>query len=347
MSEIFQDDDFDLIDKICEENISDESNKEKKVVLLVDDEVGNLEVLRIRLEKIYKILTESNPEKAVYLLDDADIDVIICDQRMPEMLGTDFLKIARNKQPNATRILLTGYSDVEDVIESINSGEVYKYILKPWDESIIKIIENAAEKAYEAKENKFLLGELQKLNSDMEADLNNIFKHSKDGIALVDLDSKTLYSSNDCLCKKLGFNTTEIINLKISDILQDNTLLKIENVLQNDLRVNEIYFSDIKIKKKNGDYYNGDISVSFCSESGTKYMMYIFKETVDDIFKDYNNNIKEQTLELPLDSDSNIDDSLNEILEVLDLFKKTEISNKQKTYLNNIKFIVDTALSNK
>ncbi len=119
---------------------------EKPVILVVDDEVEILKVLRKSLEDEYRILTASRAKDALNMLDDS-IDVVISDQRMPEMTGSEFLRIVRERHPDIVRINMTGYSDMNALIESVNQGEIFRYISKPWDlQMLIETVQLAVKK---------------------------------------------------------------------------------------------------------------------------------------------------------------------------------------------------------
>lgn len=106
--------------------------KYKPVVLIVDDETEILKVLRKSLNAEYEVLTASRAKEALELLEES-VEIVLSDQRMPEMNGSDFLKIVREKFPNTVRIMMSGYSDVDALIRSVNEGELFRYINKPWD----------------------------------------------------------------------------------------------------------------------------------------------------------------------------------------------------------------------
>jgi signal transduction histidine kinase/CheY-like chemotaxis protein len=112
-------------------------------VLYVDDEKENLLVFKSTFRRYFDILTASSASEAGKLLLDHEVDVIISDQRMPDMSGVDFLKSLPDSQKNI-RIVMTGYSDIEAVVEALNSGKIYKYIPKPWEkESLLDMITSA------------------------------------------------------------------------------------------------------------------------------------------------------------------------------------------------------------
>jgi serine phosphatase RsbU (regulator of sigma subunit) len=117
-------------------------------VLVVDDDELVLSSLRgvFTLQTDYDILDEANPLEALKLIERQPLDVVISDFLMPQMNGIDFLKEVRNLQPEAVRLLLTGYADKENAIRAINEVGLYHYIEKPWDnQAMLNIIRNALE----------------------------------------------------------------------------------------------------------------------------------------------------------------------------------------------------------
>jgi len=115
--------------------------KPKPKILVVDDEPDNLDLLYRAFFRDYKVLrAESGPEALEILESSGEVAVIISDQRMPKMSGTEFLSLAADKYPNTIRIILTGYTDVEDLVGAINSGKVFKYVTKPWDDGELKAL---------------------------------------------------------------------------------------------------------------------------------------------------------------------------------------------------------------
>ena len=104
----------------------------KARILCVDDDPGILRALTWVLNKEYQVSTADSGEAALKILQDQNFDVIISDQRMPGMMGADMLEKVRQIRPHAIRILLTGYSDIEYILDSINKGEIFRFIKKPW-----------------------------------------------------------------------------------------------------------------------------------------------------------------------------------------------------------------------
>lgn len=120
---------------------------QKPKILVVDDEPDNLDLLYRTFRRRFRVLrAESGAAALKILADEGEVAVIISDQRMPEMKGTEFLSKTVPQFPNTIRIILTGFTDVEDLVDAINSGQVYKYITKPWDpEELQKVVSHATE----------------------------------------------------------------------------------------------------------------------------------------------------------------------------------------------------------
>jgi response regulator RpfG family c-di-GMP phosphodiesterase len=108
-------------------------------LLIVDDETANLRLLERLFSKDFQCLTASSGPEAIRLLEQHDIAILITDQRMPNMSGIELLKQTARLRPHMVRILLTGYTDVEALVEALNSGLVYMYITKPWNNEDLKL----------------------------------------------------------------------------------------------------------------------------------------------------------------------------------------------------------------
>lgn len=121
---------------------------EKAKILFVDDEQQVLIALRALFRSKYEVVLANSAQQALNIISREKIDVIITDQRMPGMTGVNLLKQVKECNPNIIRMLLTGYSDQEAVLNSINEGEIFRFIRKPWDNNQIRhIIDMAVEVA--------------------------------------------------------------------------------------------------------------------------------------------------------------------------------------------------------
>lgn len=137
-------------------------------VLYVDDEENNLTSFRAALRRHYNIFTAISGEEGMEIFKQHDIHIVVTDQRMPAMTGVQFLQHIP-EEPDNIRMILTGFSDIEAIIEAINTGKVYRYITKPWDKDELKItIDNALEAVRLRRDNKHLIQELQDYNEQLE-----------------------------------------------------------------------------------------------------------------------------------------------------------------------------------
>lgn len=144
---------------------------EKYSLLIVDDEQANLQKLQRALINRYEIHPALSAREALEILKTADIDAIITDQKMPDMTGIELLEISQKSYPHLVRIVLTGYTDVEDLIAAINTGKVHKYITKPWEpEDLVLALQDALEKMELLRENERLAKELQSANDKLRTE---------------------------------------------------------------------------------------------------------------------------------------------------------------------------------
>lgn len=119
--------------------------QQKITVLYIDDEINNLNSFKATFRFDYTILLAQNTEEALHHLNTQNVQIILSDQRMPEITGVEFFEQIRYSHPMAVRLLITGFSDIESVIDSINRGHIFRYIKKPWIELDVK---SAIEEAY-------------------------------------------------------------------------------------------------------------------------------------------------------------------------------------------------------
>jgi signal transduction histidine kinase len=121
----------------------------KHSILCVDDEADNIDALERLFRRKYHVLKTTSPMEALDLLKKNKVTVIISDQRMPQLTGVELLEKSIKTHPNAIRILLTGYTDIDSVVSAINAGQIYRYVTKPWDPVDLS---NAIDKAVERYE---------------------------------------------------------------------------------------------------------------------------------------------------------------------------------------------------
>lgn len=160
-------------------------NRPKKPkMLVVDDEPDNLDLLYRTFRRDFSVLKAESGVRALEVLEtEGEVAVIISDQRMPEMKGTEFLSKTVPQFPNTVRIILTGFTDIEDLVEAINSGQVYKYITKPWDPGELKEVVQRAAETYELLNQR--TAELQRSQGQTKL-LEDLMQVAQSGVALKD-----------------------------------------------------------------------------------------------------------------------------------------------------------------
>jgi len=143
--------------------------KNQPTILIVDDEVRGLESLVRILEEEFDVKTASCTAEAEQILQQEWVQIILCDQRMPDMTGVEFLKQVREQWPDVVRMIISGYTDSDDIISSINEAGVYQYITKPWyPDSLILTLQNAAKLFQLQRENELLNIELKMAPQQLE-----------------------------------------------------------------------------------------------------------------------------------------------------------------------------------
>lgn len=125
---------------------SRDKNKDKPRIAFIDDEPRVLRTLKMNFKRQYDVYTTTSPETFFEFIREHDIHVAISDQRMPLMNGVDILQEVKKISPSTVRILLTGYADISAIVASLNEGEIYRYLTKPWqveelNNTIIRAIE--------------------------------------------------------------------------------------------------------------------------------------------------------------------------------------------------------------
>jgi signal transduction histidine kinase/BarA-like signal transduction histidine kinase len=145
------------------------TNEKKGQLLIVDDEPEVVKTLKRLFRKMYEVYTATNAKDAVEIIETHKIQVIISDQRMPGVTGTDFFQQIKKEKPDIVRMILTGYADIQAVIDAINFGNVFRYMAKPWDPThMITTVRDAFEYHRLISSNRQLLKELKAANTKLE-----------------------------------------------------------------------------------------------------------------------------------------------------------------------------------
>lgn len=200
---------------------------EKPKILVVDDEETNLRTLRRILRSEYTVLTANSGFTAIEILkENADIALILSDQRMPGMTGSQFLGEAIQIVPDAIRFLITGYADLDAVVDAINTGHIYRYITKPWNQDDLLLnIKRAVEHYLATRENVCLAGFNEKLVDELKELLFNTV--SAISYALEAKDSYTYGHSSRVtyfaieIGLELGLDQENLSDLEFAGLLHD------------------------------------------------------------------------------------------------------------------------------
>lgn len=141
----------------------------QQAFLIVDDEPDILDAVARLFRRDYKVFTAPDVRTAFSILERETVQVVLSDQRMPELSGVEFLAKLRRAYPDVVRILVTGYSNIDHVVEAINEGHVYRYITKPWNPAELKVFVAQAFDYYEVRRERELLVEsLRRTNDELE-----------------------------------------------------------------------------------------------------------------------------------------------------------------------------------
>ncbi|MDQ6970960.1 MAG: sigma-54 dependent transcriptional regulator [Mariprofundus sp.] len=166
-------------------------------ILLVDDEVRVLESLQRLLEDDFDVYLANSPDEAMVILSDEWIQVVLSDQRMPGMSGIEFLQEVRERFPEVIRMIISGYTDSDDIIKAINDSGIHQYITKPWDpDNLLLTVKNAANMFDLQRQNEQLSVEMKLLPATVEDGLAEIRQRLKNNY---DLEDGIIRSPDSCM----------------------------------------------------------------------------------------------------------------------------------------------------
>lgn len=142
----------------------------RATVLCIDDEVRSLETLERTLDEDFDVLTASSAEQALELLGQHRVHAVLCDQRMPGQTGVEFLIQVREQFPHTARLILSGYTDSEDIIRGLNEAGIFQYLTKPWHpDHLILTLKNACQMVALQSENELLTTEMRLTTTQVES----------------------------------------------------------------------------------------------------------------------------------------------------------------------------------
>ncbi|HZK53424.1 MAG TPA: PAS domain S-box protein [Desulfosporosinus sp.] len=164
----------------------------KRNLLIIDDEVEVLHTLKRIFHKGYELYVTESIQEAFSIMEEINIGVILCDQRMPEMKGTEFFTQVMEKYPQTIRILLTAYSELSDVITSINEAHIYRYVSKPWNLQDLKSsVEEGFEKYQLIRDNLNMIEALKRTNQNLLSEIQERRKSEQKVLRLASIVEST------------------------------------------------------------------------------------------------------------------------------------------------------------
>ncbi len=215
-------------EKTPSENMIQKTQDEKHRILIVDDEEENLDLLASTLHRGNIILKAGSAEEAMGVLRNEEVHMIISDQKMPGLSGTELLEICKAQYEHIIRILITGYADMKVAVDAINKGEVHRYISKPFDPSELRIIVATELRRFDLQErNKKLTQELIVKNQELEQ-MNVELKQQKAEIERLAMEYKEQKELAEKMSEKLAESNTELIGAQ-KEIKRKNVKLETVN----------------------------------------------------------------------------------------------------------------------
>jgi len=191
------------------------SNAHQPAVLVVDDEQRSVEAIKRTLEDDFEVFTATSGAEALSILENQWIQLVLCDQRMPGMSGVDVLSEARRRWPEVMRVVITGYTDPNDIIDLVNKAGIYHFISKPWHpEELLLVVRNATQLFMLQREHERLSVELKLLGPSVQNRLNEQRKQLRKGFNfdnIVRAPGSPLNAVCDMAARIAGFDVPTLI----------------------------------------------------------------------------------------------------------------------------------------
>ncbi|HNU56296.1 MAG TPA: ATP-binding protein, partial [Flavobacteriales bacterium] len=255
-------------------------------VLFVDDEENNLKAFRSTFRREMDVLLANSGPEALELLEREHVHVIISDQRMPGMTGSEFLTIARQRHPKSMRMLLTGFSDLEAVIAAVNEGGIHAYCTKPWDVNDLTLKIKQAYETHTLREDKdMLLSQYQR-----------IFDTSGDPIAIVDHHGGIIKANAAC-GKLLGLPIAEVLQHRFTDHIENSEALI--HSLRSHRSGNEFVNVDLTLRNASGNLIDCLLTATYLGKEA--HGVHAFQAVIKDISDRKQEEVRMKKLNADLD----------------------------------------------
>lgn len=208
-------------------------------ILFVDDEPVNLLAFKSGFRRDYNVTTETTGKEALERMQEREFQIVISDQRMPDMKGVELLATVADEFPAAVRILLTGFADIEAVIDAINKGKVYSYVTKPWNsEELRQVIENATT-AYR----------MGVQNLELQEKYEQLFELVPYPVILMDTKA-SIVQANTSAVSEFGYSREDLHTQNYTQFFEGQTTL--ENILKRIKEANKLDDYEVTVRKKDG-----------------------------------------------------------------------------------------------
>ena len=312
---------------------------DKIKVLYIDDEMNNLNSFKAAFRFDYVVYIANNTNEAYeHLKAHPDIQIILCDQRMPDKTGVQFFEEARQQFPGPIRMLLTGYSDINAVIDGINRGNIFRYIQKPWNETDIRSAIDEGYKYYitntllEHKNNELqkAYDELDKFAYSVTHDLRgpilsaigviNVSKNVEDineMKSIMEMIEKAMMKLNNFI-----ENTHDYYNLKrgelfISDIYFQNIVNDIKDIYEINCRVNNIVFTTTITQEES--FRSDEMSLRIILNNLISNAFKFQKKNIEDKYVELDINVTKGSVTINV-KDNGIGIPANDLSHIFDMF---------------------------
>jgi CheY-like chemotaxis protein len=236
-------------------------------ILVVDDEEAILETMTFTFEDDYEVFTSTDARRALDILGhEAPIAAVLTDQRMPNMSGVEFLTEVCKRHPSTVRMILTGFSDMEAIIQAINDGHVYAYITKPWEPDQLKQLMKRAVDHYRLTvENERLLANLQHANVFLEA----VMDHLDTGAIAVD-SADIIQAANRPAREFLGLQG-DLRDRTLTDVLEAHGLTAVGAAAARIAADDSVSYEDVELSMGGQPHRFRIVCHIFTDESGDDY----------------------------------------------------------------------------
>ena len=176
----------------------------RPLVLCVDDEIRSLEALERTLDEEFDVITASSAEQAMTLLEQQAVQAILCDQRMPGTTGVEFLGQVRERWPDTARLILSGYTDSDDIIRGINDSGIHQYITKPWHpDALMETLREACQLSQLQQENELVAMEMKLTAPQLQRDLRAKKQQLQQQFQLAEI-KRGMDSPLNAICEQVG-----------------------------------------------------------------------------------------------------------------------------------------------